>query len=268
MLTAAEIASKAIVRNAVPKGQRATTYDATVGTIIYRGKTITKSKFKLPPRGIVWVVSSETFVLPDDVTGLATLKTTWTHEGVLALNVGVVDPGWDGPLAATLVNFGTKSFVIKKGEPFFRILFHPHAHSNAVPVVKGVVEYEATISDKSRNFSQTFLDMDSLADDISNKILKLPKWAIIFTILALVLSILAITLPIGFSVWTDYKLSSAKMDMLQKQLDDIKANPAEAQRIADLEKRVNSLNAQKTVYLRRQYSPRATPTQPYIVVNH
>ena len=37
---------------------------------------------------MVWVLSKEEFALPKDVTGLATLRTTFTKQGILALNVG------------------------------------------------------------------------------------------------------------------------------------------------------------------------------------
>jgi deoxycytidine triphosphate deaminase len=88
-----EIEAKNIVHSAQVNGPRSTTYDATVGEIIIEGKSIQESSFTLLPRGIAWVISTEEFRLPSDVTGLATLKTTWTHNGVLALNLGIVDPG-------------------------------------------------------------------------------------------------------------------------------------------------------------------------------
>lgn len=241
VLTEAEIVSKGIVRNAAPQGLRATTYDATVGTIYRGGEAISASQFKLPPRGIVWVVSAETFVLPDTVTGLATLRTTWTHDGVLALNVGIIDPGWDGPLAAALVNFGSKTFVIKKGEPFFRILFHEHGATGQMPVVKDPTTYGAAIMDKSKMFSRTFLDMDALVTEVSDRVLKLPQWAIALTILGLLLALLGIAAPIGYSVWTDARISSAKLDLLQKQVDDLKSGAATEMRLRDAERELSDL---------------------------
>src|SRR5450830_549060 len=99
-----EIIAKNIVAAANSKSQRETTYDATVGEIIFCGRKIEEDEFTLPSRGVVWVISKEVFTLPSNITGLATLRTTWTHDGVLALNVGVIDPGWNGPVATALVN--------------------------------------------------------------------------------------------------------------------------------------------------------------------
>jgi deoxycytidine triphosphate deaminase len=46
----------------------------------------------LEPREMVWILSKEEFALPKDVTGFATLRTTFTKQGILALNVGIIDP--------------------------------------------------------------------------------------------------------------------------------------------------------------------------------
>ena len=131
VLTGDDIKELGIVSGSSAVGCRDTTYDATVGVIISEGSVFDGNTFVLPPRGIVWVVSAETFAIPEDVTGLATLKTQWTHAGVLALNVGVVDPGWNGPLSTALVNFSNSNFSITKGSPFFRLIFYPHEATGA-----------------------------------------------------------------------------------------------------------------------------------------
>ena len=251
VLTKLEIGSKGIVQGSVPDAQRPTTYDATVGTIIREGVELTKQTYTLPPRGIVWVISAETFELPEDVTGLATLRTTWTHDGVLALNVGVVDPGWNGPLAAALVNFGNESFPIRKGEPFFRILFHGHGVSGAQINRKDIAEYKSMILNKSKKFSSTFLNMDSLVTEVTGRVMKFPFWGMALTVLALLVSVMAITYPIGYSVWTDNKLSSAKVDLLQAQIEKKEAEGAVERR------RLNALEAELACLKSKSANPKA-----------
>lgn len=165
LLTSDEIKTKAIVGGAVEAGERGTTYDATVGSIIKNGDE-QGEKYTLKPREIVWVVSAENFHLPLDVTGLATLRTTWTHEGILALNVGVVDPGWNGPLSAALVNFSSKEFTINKGAGFLRMLFHAHKPSSSKPVTVTPATYKAQTLSRSRLFSDSFLSMDQLVSEV------------------------------------------------------------------------------------------------------
>ncbi len=221
VLIAADIQSKSIVKGAKPDGWRATTYDATVGCTIRGGVEINATDYTLPPRSIVWVISNETFALPDDVTGLATLKTQWTHEGVLALNVGIVDPGWDGPLAAALVNFGSSDFTFSKGDKFFRLLFHNHKSTGSNKIVKTMEIYKKEIMQRSRLFSPTFLSMESLTREVSSEVLRLPKWGYILAFLAVVVSFIAIYAPIAVSVWTDYYVGKPKIEELESRVDEL-----------------------------------------------
>jgi deoxycytidine triphosphate deaminase len=76
ILVREEIDARQIIHHPQADGQRSTTYDATVGEIVMEGKSIEGHAFTLPPRGIVWVISKEEFHLPNDITGLATLRVT------------------------------------------------------------------------------------------------------------------------------------------------------------------------------------------------
>jgi deoxycytidine triphosphate deaminase len=71
------------------------TLDLTIGSIVPIGKEVEAKKKQisedgtcfLEPREMVLVLSKEEFNMPSNVTGLATLKTAFTKDGILALNV-------------------------------------------------------------------------------------------------------------------------------------------------------------------------------------
>ncbi|MFT0861250.1 dCTP deaminase domain-containing protein [Ancylobacter sp. G4_0304] len=239
VLTSAEIAQKEIVGNSVANGQRATTYDATVGCIIKDGCEISGNSHTLAPRGIVWVVSAETFKLPADVTGLATLRTTWTHDGILALNVGIVDPGWDGPLAAALVNFSNTNFVIKKGDNFLRLLFHGHDQCYPKIIKKTPDDYKKDIINKSRMFSDSFLSMDRLVSEVTEKVFSVPKFVIYLTLTGLALAAASIFAPMAYSVWSDNRNIAAdlrsRVESVEKEIDDLRAQSSAAARLRNSE---------------------------------
>lgn len=221
VLTWAQAAGKGIVQGGVAIGERSTTYDATVGSIIRCGVEIKDASFTLPPRHIIWVVSAETFDMGDSTTGLATLKTQWTHQGVLALNVGVVDPGWNGPLAAAVVNFSSSDFVIEKGAPFFRILFEKHSVLPATQIKRVTVghsDYVRQVMGYSRSFSQTFLDMDALTRTVADKVLGMPRWGLILSLVAIVIGLLSITVPVGYSIWTEVKGDDSRVVKLEDRM--------------------------------------------------
>src|SRR5690349_1007472 len=80
-------------------------FDLNIGCIFdHDGKKV-DGIFTIEPGQMVQVVSAEVFSLPDHITGHVTYKTTLTKKGIWALTVGIVDPGWNGPIATTLLNF-------------------------------------------------------------------------------------------------------------------------------------------------------------------
>lgn len=221
VLTAAEMGLQNIIQGVQPGGTRDTTYDATVGEIISGGEIVSNSSFTLKSRGVVWVVSNENFQIPSDITGLVTLRTTWAHEGVFALNVGVLDPGWHGPVATALVNFGRDPFVIRKNEPFFRVLFLQSQATGAPVLHKNRAAYVRDVTSKSRAFSDTFLNMSTLVDEVGREILKLPYWAYILGGLAILVSLIAIYAPIAITVWTDHLKNQAVVTTYERRLQSV-----------------------------------------------
>lgn len=229
VLTASELTRKAIVGGAVARGQRPTTYDATVGSIIKRGRKLDQPTVTLRPREIIWLVSAETFDLGNSTTGLATLKTQWTHQGVLALNVGIVDPGWNGPLAAAVVNLSSSDFDIQVGMPFLRLLFHGHKPIPASQLKPETVSQDAYVQKVmgfSKAFSDTFLDMDGLSKTVADKVLAIPKWGLMISLAAAVVGILAVSVPIGWTWWTDSGADKAKIAALEAKVSALEAKPA------------------------------------------
>jgi deoxycytidine triphosphate deaminase len=229
ILTRGEIGVLGIVHNGSVAAQQDSTYNATVNEILAEGEVVSASEYRLPKRGVVWVVSKEEFELPDDVTGMATLKTTWTHDGILALNVGIVDPGWHGPLAAALVNFSDKPFVIKKGAQFLRVAFHRHKHTSAQKTWMDMEGYVGFIRDKSARTSSTFLDIKSLGDEVVNEVFTIPrwvatltKWGVAFAVVSMLVALLAIFVPIAWSIIEGASTTSSKVEQLEKDVDQLK----------------------------------------------
>lgn len=232
VLTAGEIASKAIVHGGVPGGVRSTTYDATVGSIIKCGRELRQSTVTLKPREIIWLVSAERFELKGDITGLATLKTQWTHQGVLALNVGIVDPGWHGPLAAAVVNLSSSDVEIAKGMPFLRLLFHKHKtipRAELRTFIVGQDEYVRQIIGQSKDFSDTFLDMKGLSRSVADQVFSMPRWGLLFAVIATILGLLAISIPIGWTWMTGGLADGAKIAVLEAKVLELQEKASSRQ---------------------------------------
>jgi len=221
ILNREQIAAAGVVTGAVPASCRSTTYDATIGDIITQGELWEKDNFVLEKRGVVWVVSAEEFAFGETTTGLATLKTTWTHKGVLALNVGVIDPGWTGPLATALVNFSGGKISIKKGDAFFRVMVFGHDKTNFSEVTKSRELYISEILDRSRLFAHTFLDTHSLVDEVAAKVFKFPKLAVAIGWAGLGIALASIFAPMAVNVWLDHRNSEIARIELERRVGEL-----------------------------------------------
>ncbi|PWK64643.1 hypothetical protein [Aminobacter sp. AP02] len=148
-------------------GLQGSSFDLTVGSIYdHEGKKVT-GPFTLKPNHMVQVASAEVFSLPDNVTGHVTYKTTLTSKGIWALTVGIVDPGWRGPISTTLLNYSRVDHGISEGDAFLRVSFFEHdpvpsdkmrKAPSCAQYMRGVQTAAATI------FPQTFLDTSKIAD--------------------------------------------------------------------------------------------------------
>jgi hypothetical protein len=117
---------------------------------------------------MVWVLSREEFKMPSTVTGLATLKTAFTKDGILALNVGIIDPMFTGPISTALINFSDRPRQIRIGSKFFRLIFFEHDDVTEFYAEDESVnsqDYIRELKEKSyADFAPSFLNIPSFDD--------------------------------------------------------------------------------------------------------
>ncbi len=162
MLSADEIKSKQIIQNALQGSYRAASYDLQISTIISPSGEAA-DEFTLLPRGMVEVISRERVKIPTDVSGYAMVKTSLCDQGILAINIGILDPGYEGRISSTLINFGKGPRYLRSGDVFLRLTFHDFAPLNTPTATKNVADSDY-IADKTakvkRHFSETFLNLE------------------------------------------------------------------------------------------------------------
>lgn len=177
MIVGKQILEKGLVTGGSEASLKNSTFDLTVGQIVPIGKKAVRARRKNPdvsfvflePREMVWVLSKEEFNMPADVTGFATLRTTFTKQGILALNVGIIDPLFKGPISTALINFSDRAREIRQGDKFFRVAFFPHSDVSAFhPKDENVdtTEYIRYLENVSyADFSPSFLNIPKFDDD-------------------------------------------------------------------------------------------------------
>lgn len=220
LLSDDEIKNINCVKDANESNYQCSNYYLSIGTIfslpkktkIGRKKIFRQSKkhqtYKIQPREMVWIVSNEVIDLPKNVTGVVTLVSRLTKQGLLALNAGIVDPTWQGPIGTIVVNFSSREIDLEKNQQFFRLLCLQHSSPNKpyqndyVPFSvdyrkdKSREEYLKQVEiDASRLGSSEFLDIESVSEEVSRDL-----WSFSSARTASVLAVFAILLAIATAI--------------------------------------------------------------------
>lgn len=160
-----------IVQEAMPSSYRAASYELTVGTLLMsNGDAV--YEHAIPPQGMVKVVSNEYVKMPVNCVGYVLVKTSLCNRGILALNIGVVDPLYEGHLSSTLINFGKRKQRIRKGDVFSRLTVH-HLEDGVGQLTPTVVPKEKALADAleqvDNHLGDTFLDLRKTSDEAAKK---------------------------------------------------------------------------------------------------
>jgi len=219
LLNRDEIMSNEVIRNGAESAYRAASYDLRVGRILTTSGE-EKTTFIIPPQGMVDVISQERVILKGSIAGYATVKTSLCRNGILAINIGIIDPGYEGLISSTLINFSKCPFALRAGDPFLRLTFHQYTAPRTLPAApsKGDEEY---VQERKKmvqeRFSATFLDVPQTIENLTPPLIKrvlddwksaLYKWAPLF---AFVIALLAFLVNVGATRFGQPKVSKEQL---------------------------------------------------------
>jgi deoxycytidine triphosphate deaminase len=172
MLTAAQIKQANLIAGLVEDNLQPSTYDLSVYYVMdSAGKIHRGDDFHIAPLEIVWVVSEEILNLPSTVTCHTTLKNAVSRKGVLAINTGIIDPHFSGPISTALINFSKERVIIHKGDPILRLTFYEHEKTIEKRNMNFTHDQYRRIlqEDVVTKFSPTFLNISELAKKIRDE---------------------------------------------------------------------------------------------------
>jgi deoxycytidine triphosphate deaminase len=249
LLSGEEIQAQGLVVDADQDFYRASTYDLTVGEIIPAGSTARPSleneDFILPPGGTVRVVSRESVRLPNNITGHVLLKNELCRSGVLAINIGVIDPCFDGPISSTLINFGRADFPIPRGQPFLRVSFLRCPPSAKAATVKWTRQnYLKSVKQEVLAFgAETFLNVEDTAKKTAERAFgNFKEWLIVsIPVGALLLAVVTIFIPLGVSYTDKFLSDRTQRDTQMERSIEKKLNERYESRLKELSDQVAEL---------------------------
>jgi len=225
VLNGATITARGLVLGAVKSSLRDASYDLTIKDLVTpEGKIV--DEYLLPAQGIVKVISAEEVKMPQDVVGYVLVKTSLCNEGVLALNIGIIDPGFEGPLQSALINFGKTDIRLHAGDVFSRISFHAlNAPGTAKPAtVSRECVQRAAKQQMDRFLPSTFLDIPKTAEKAAEKIFSDYKSAMLRWLPAIAFLVTLMTFALNFgNMWLLYAYmkpqDQARSELLWRETD-------------------------------------------------
>ena len=77
----------------------------------------------VPPGQMIFVVTREDIIMPSGLCGTVYSRNSLALAGILALNAGHVDSGYEGPIVIRLINLRAVPWTLTLGQPIFTITF-------------------------------------------------------------------------------------------------------------------------------------------------
>jgi|HubBroStandDraft_6_1064221.scaffolds.fasta_scaffold387416_2 deoxycytidine triphosphate deaminase len=263
MLNRMEIEQLELIHEAVEANYRFSTYDVSISHII-TSDGLPVETYKLPPMGIIEVISAERLWLPADICAVAHVKTGLCNEGLLTLNTGIVDPGWRGRVSSYILNFSKNDHLLLAGEVFLRITFHKLNASD--PRNFTDVNDAQYVADRRKRivetFSPYFLDLPKIIEKSVDANLGKFRDAAVKYIPAFAAGLAVLTFLLNFATLTLVQRwlqpnDAAKAELYRSALEQ--QDSKLLHRIEVLERQTKSNDESRT---RGVSAPDAQPSQP------
>jgi deoxycytidine triphosphate deaminase len=148
-------------------------YDLRIGTIYKDGKIISNDHpqsslyfSKIKPSEIVTFHTLEKVKIPHDCCGTVFALNSYSSSGLLILNPGHIDPGFEGYISVCAINLSKKEFDVDLGHKIFTLIIEKLNESISRK------EFEVLqFKNRFQKLSSSFFDL-ILSYDKSNKLLK------------------------------------------------------------------------------------------------
>ena len=204
------------IRGHVADCVRHASYDLRVAKVLVGGeeqrpKGSRRKYFEIEPQEVAVIVSEEEALVPTcGGSCYAFPKTTLCKDGLLVLNTGVVDPGYEGLISTTAVNFQKTRLRLDVGDAFLRLVFFEFRGTKSDVSEVGRVcrtEYLEKRLEESGQLPTTFLDVPDavkrLGEGLKQEMFDVnyKKMAVVAGVAALVativLSLVPLLVPLG-----------------------------------------------------------------------
>jgi len=233
---------------------RGSSLDLTIGQIFKPGARGNELGGSNQPRERLALKQGETAVirtaeklqLPADISGFGFPPSTDVSlAGLLTTNPGHIDPGYSGHLHLTVINMGSETFVLRKGDRVMRLLFFKLKAKMTPRRPAGTIITDELLS----RLSDDFLDVNARAAEAADRAVKsgqiwVPAIALISSIFAALLTAWTQTSHLNDDVSSKLAVMRSDITRLEGQVnagEGLAANQAVIDRLRKLEDKTSGL---------------------------
>lgn len=124
-----EMENGRLIKKADRKSVEPCSYDMKIGTIFRDGQIVNESHPKaneqvmVQPGEVISVFTLEELDLPNNIAATAFAMNSQSSRGLLVLNPGHIDPGFEGPLTVKALNLRKVPLALSRVDPIFTVVF-------------------------------------------------------------------------------------------------------------------------------------------------
>jgi dUTPase/uncharacterized coiled-coil protein SlyX len=133
-----------------------------------RFEPIDKLGTEIKPAELVWIKAREEISVPANMVGLWIQTQRLARQGLLLLNISIIEPGYKGPLSAVLVNFGKQKVPIRPDTKIAKVVFLS-LDTDATVGKWDIKAYDDEIVKMAANAPTSFLQLESFLPNIKEE---------------------------------------------------------------------------------------------------
>ncbi|MDT8303971.1 MAG: hypothetical protein RQ760_20990 [Sedimentisphaerales bacterium] len=169
-----KIANNELIPNGKADNATHCSYEFTAELMLRGGsnqaKEITEPGIPVEPAQLVWIRAREEISVPASMVGLWIQTQTLARQGLLLLNITLIEPGYEGPLTAVLVNFGNKKVIIRPDTKIAKVVFLTlDSKADKLVEKRDSKTYDAKLLEMAANAPTSFLQLESFLPNIEER---------------------------------------------------------------------------------------------------
>lgn len=137
----------------------------------WTGQTGSSDVYSIKPGELVWIRTLEKVQMPDDICAFWWQTNRLSQQGLMLVNMSMVEPGYQGPLACLFVNFGNTPVVIDPSSAVAKLVFNRLGTPSSSPleIHSDDTTYDRGIVRAAMRTPITFLDIGNIEVNLERK---------------------------------------------------------------------------------------------------